>query len=230
MKLLKFWNFRENAVKLTKHDEIVKRIQQAEEALDEQLPCKKQYNAVLLHDANAFMQNHKCNCTERTINGILQCQYGCSCSYVRKTCSIDCACEGKCVPNTFLHLPDVDVRLGVAGDELYAEEDIDSGRLAFVFTGKLTSLNKYLKSVKGKKYDLYAIVGKWQGEGFHGVGKDGVPTFVINTFQEVTGFANHSCDPNVEILEMLVQDLFFSSYVLFSTCIEVNSCLTCIML
>lgn len=221
MKLLKFFNFRENAEKLAKRNEILKQIVEVEASFDEQLPCKKQYNA-LPEDVNKYMQKLKCTCASETIEGILQCQYGCACNNFRKTCSLHCACEGMCVPNTLLHLPELDVRLGIAGDEIYTEEDIDSGRMAFVFTGKMTSIKKYLKSIEGKQPDLYGITGSWQGEELHGIGKDGVPTFVINTYKEVAGFINHSCDPNTEVYEMLALVLSFASSIIFSTCVEVG--------
>jgi len=202
MKLIKLLNFRKNAAILTRRNEISKRTIAVEAILDEELPCKKKYNA-LSDDVNKFMEKQICKCSVETIGGTLQCQYGCSCNYWRKTCSLDCGCEGMCIPNTFLHLPDLEVRIGIAGDELYTEEDIDSGRLAFVFTGEMTSLKKYLKSIEDQQIDLYSIIGRWKGGGLYNIGKDGVPTFVINTYKEEAGFANHSCDPNLEVFEML---------------------------
>jgi hypothetical protein len=221
MKLMKYFNFRANAEKLAKRNEILKQIQRVEASFDEQLPCKKKYNATP-DNVNEFMQNHKCSCEVSPVDGILQCQYGCSCDHFRKTCGLDCACEGMCIPNTFLHLPEVDIRLGIAGDELYTEEDIDSGRLAYVFTGKMTSLKQYQKNIKGKQPDLYSITGRWQGEEADGIGKPGVPTFVIDTYREVAGFVNHSCDPNTEVYEMLALVLSFASSIIFSTCVEVG--------
>ncbi|KAG0599608.1 hypothetical protein M758_12G165100, partial [Ceratodon purpureus] len=208
MKLMKYFNFRADAEKIAKRNEILKQIQHIEASFDEQLPCEKQYNATP-NNVNEFMRSHKCSCEVPTIDGILQCQYGCSCDHFRKTCGIDCACEGMCIPNTFLHLPEVDLRLGIAGDELYTEEDIDSGRLAYVFTGKMTSLKEHQKLVKGKQPDLYAITGRWPGEEANGIGISGIPTFVIDTYKEIAGFINHSCDPNTEVYEMLALALSF---------------------
>jgi len=221
MKLMKFWNSTKDAETLSRRNETLKRITTIEENLDEQLPRKKAYN-VCPDDVNEFIQKQTCKCSNETIDGVHQCQYGCSCNYWRKTCSLDCACEGMCVPNTFLHLPDLDVRLGIAGVELYTEEDIDSGRLAFVFTGEMTSLKKYLKITNDGRIHLYAMIGRWKGERLFNVGKDGVPSFVLDTFEEAAGFANHSCEPNVEVFEMLALVLSFASSIIFSTYVEVR--------
>jgi len=219
MKLMKLLNFRKNAEILTRRNEILKCTKVVEATLDKDLPCKKKYNATS-DDVNEFMQKQICKCAVETIGGTLQCQYGCSCNYFRKTCSLDCGCEGMCIPNTFLHLPNLEVRIGIAGDELYTEEDIDSGQLAFVFTGEMTSLKKYCKSMKKNQVDLYSITGRWKGGGLHNIGKDGVPTFVIDTYKEEAGFANHSCNPNLEVFEMLALILSFASSILVSTCVQ----------
>ena len=221
MKLMKYFNFRAEAEKIAKHNEILKQIQYVEKSFDEQLPCKKQYNAAP-NNVNEFMRTHKCSCKVPTSDGILQCQYGCSCDHFRKTCDLNCACEGMCIPNTFLHLPEVDIRLGIAGDELYTEEDIDSGRLAYVFTGKMTSLKQHQKAIKGKQPHLYSVIGRWQGKETNEIGRPGVPTFVIDTYKEVAGFVNHSCDPNTEVHEMLALVLSFASSIICSTCIAIG--------
>lgn len=198
-----------------RRDEIQQRIQDAEDGLDTKLVCNgQQYNATTEY-VNRFMQNQKCTCQHPSVKGIVQCQFGCSCDTMRKTCTMDCSCEGLCTPNTFLHFPQTDVRDGLIGDELYAVEDIDVGRLAYVFTGVLKSVKQHIKDVKGKPPDLYTITARWQGEDAGLPGKAGDPTFVIDAFEEIAGYVNHSCDPNTEVFEMsAILNISFGLYIL----------------
>ena len=199
-----------NIEAVVRRDEIQQRIQEAEDGLDAKLVCKgQQYNATT-EDVNRFMQSQKCTCQHPRVKGIVQCQFGCSCDIIRKTCSIDCSCEGLCIPNTFLHFPQIAVRVGLVGDELYAVEDIDAGRLAYVFTGVLKSVKQHMKDVKGKPPDLYTITARWQGEEAGLPSKAGNPTFVVDAFEEIAGFVNHSCDPNTEVFEMLAISFFIN--------------------
>jgi len=218
MSFLKFWNYKKNAkekarlaleeaVEKKRQEDIRELIKSVEEGYDEALPTKPlkiQYNAAT-KDVNEFMENKKCNCTPSTLEGILQCQYGCSCISYRRTCGIDCNCEGICIPNSFTEFPELDVRLGINGDEIYAEEDIEYGRLIIVFTGEMTDVSSHHKELAKAQtsHDLYAVCGQWQGEEILRVGKNGVPTFVTNTINKPAGFINHSCDPNMEVYEML---------------------------
>lgn len=234
MSFLKFWNYKgnaedkarralEEAQEKKRREDIRELIKSVEEGYDEGLPSRTrrvQHNATT-KDVNEYMAKQKCNCAPSTLTGILQCQYGCSCTTIRRTCGMDCKCEGVCAANSFLEFPELDVRLGINGDEIYAEEDIEYGRLIIVFTGTMTDMISHQKELarSHSSHDLYSIVGKWQGEDNLGVGKNGVPTFVINTIDKPAGFINHSCDPNMEVFEMLA-----IGYIIYFINIVFNMC------
>lgn len=175
----------------------------AERNLDKRLRWK---GGVVPHktpeEVNKTMAKKFCNCKLPDTVGTYQCQFGCECDGFRKTCGINCVCQGLCSFNSFVNIPRTAIRKGVIGEELFTKEDIHIGRLSYVFTGQLSPIEQYKEESHAAEPKVYAISAKWPGAGAGLPGKRGKPSFVINAENELVGRVNHSCDPNTEVYEM----------------------------
>lgn len=91
------------------------------------------------------------------------------------------------------------------GKELVAMKDIPFGSMTFVYTGEVLSVDKYDERQKSRHGGgvSYALTASWKGRALGLPGEPGKPTFVIDARSTLAGKANHSCNPNTEIFEML---------------------------
>lgn len=156
-------------------------------------------------DVNWAMSKEKCTCDIDAGEKEFHCLHQCHCSINRRTCGARCPCYGNCQYNSFLSLPQTEVRTNLLGKKVVvASEDIEFGRISCVITGSLVSVQDDLKRESRRQLGAikYSITAKWRGRDRNLPGLPGIPTFVIDTQASPAGVLNHNCRPNNDSYEV----------------------------
>lgn len=145
---------------------------------------------------NRAMARYRCNCH---VLGLETCSDTCSCRTAMKICGFECLCHGFCC-NSFATLPNLDVRNGALGRELYTVDDLPYQKLAFVVCGHVMSEFQFQQVVEHYPcHQHYVSLVSWPGSSTNLPGIPGEVTYVVDPSTHFSGMANHSCDPNVAV-------------------------------
>lgn len=170
---------------------------QASSAIDAKLTGDKKLLAAA-RNVNEEMAITACGCH---IKGNETCTAMCACQDKWRSCGIECNCRGFCC-NSLYTLPNLKVRDGALGEELYTKEDIPASKVAFVVCGPIMTQEKYRQKhqkVQDKTAKHYGITVSWPGSSKGLPGEAEASKYVVDPFDNIVGAANHSCEPNVYI-------------------------------
>jgi hypothetical protein len=169
----------------------------ASSAIDAKLTGDKKLLAAA-RKVNEEMSITACGCR---IKGNETCTAMCACQDKWRSCGIECNCHGFCC-NSLYTLPNLNVRDGALGEELYTKEDIPASKVAFVVCGPIMTQEKYRQKhqkVQDKTAKHYGITVSWPGSSKGLPGEAEASKYVVDPFDNIVGAANHSCEPNVYI-------------------------------
>ena len=142
----------------------------------------------------------KVSCKCRVI-GNRTCIALCLCQAKWKSCGVECGCNGFCC-NSFFYTPQLNIRQGALGEELYTKCDLPQHRICFVVCGPFMTVpeyRRYHEKLLHKPVKHYGVRVSWPGSLQDLPGSPDMDKYVIDPFDDMTGAVNHCCEPNIVI-------------------------------
>ncbi|KAH8933277.1 hypothetical protein BDL97_18G021700 [Sphagnum fallax] len=155
-----------------------------------------------------------CQCMMRGAETCSSASLCCCHGKYRRSCDLRCLCHGHCC-NSLINTPELGIREGVLGRELFTKTNLPLNKIAFVVCGNILTTSDYencyeemMLQLAGSRAApsvyLYCIkVSSWLGSA-QGLPPLGDPhphpdQYVIHHLNDMSGAANHSCNPNIQI-------------------------------
>jgi hypothetical protein len=182
--------------------------------VDAKIHGNKKLLAAAMDVNKVLAEVEACQCMMRGAETCSSASLCCCHGKYRRSCDLRCLCHGHCC-NSLINTPELGIREGVLGRELFTKTNLPLNKIAFVVCGNILTTSDYencyeemMLQLAGSRAApsvyLYCIkVSSWLGSA-QGLPPLGAPhphpdQYVIHHLNDMSGAANHSCNPNIQI-------------------------------